>query len=117
MERPRPAAHPPTCKERPAANDLPLRPREMKDANRDNEGNISEDSPVWPPVTCTPEQRRMIRKGVRIWAKVAIRSYMRKQAAGPRLRSAVGRRSAVESRDDALPFDAVGRYTLRYGIW
>ena len=26
----------------------------------------------------TPEQRRMIRKGLRIWARVAIRSYMRK---------------------------------------
>ena len=26
----------------------------------------------------TPEQRRMLRKGLRIWAKVAIRSYMRK---------------------------------------
>ena len=54
----------------------------MKDANRDNEGNIPEDSPVWPPATCTPEQRRLIRKGVRIWAKVAIRSYMRKKEAG-----------------------------------
>ena len=28
----------------------------------------------------TPEQRRIIRKGLRIWARVAIRSYMRKQA-------------------------------------
>ena len=54
----------------------------MKDANRDNEGNIPEDSPEWPPATCTLEQRRLIRKGVRIWAKVAIRSYMRKQEAG-----------------------------------
>lgn len=26
----------------------------------------------------TPEQRRTIRKGLRIWARVAIRSYMRK---------------------------------------
>ena len=29
----------------------------------------------------TPEQRRTIRKGLRIWARVAIRSYMRKQGA------------------------------------
>ena len=27
----------------------------------------------------TPEQRRIIRKGLRIWARVAIRSYMRKR--------------------------------------
>ena len=54
----------------------------MEDTNRENEGNKPEDSPVWPPATCTPEQRRMIRKGVRIWAKVAIRSYMRKKEAG-----------------------------------
>ncbi len=29
----------------------------------------------------TPEQRRTIRKGLRIWARVAIRSYMRKRGA------------------------------------
>ena len=54
----------------------------MKDTSRENEGNLPEDSPVWPPATCTPEQRKLIRKGVRIWAKVAIRSYMRNQEAG-----------------------------------
>ena len=54
----------------------------MKDTNRENEGNGPEDSPAWPPASCTPEQRRMIRKGVRIWARVAIRSYMRKKEAG-----------------------------------
>ena len=32
-----------------------------------------------PVVSYTPEQRRMIRKGLSIWARVAIRSYMRKQ--------------------------------------
>ena len=32
-------------------------------------------------VSYTPEQRRMIRKGLRILARVAIRSYMRKHAA------------------------------------
>ncbi|MXY42472.1 MAG: hypothetical protein F4Y50_00145 [Dehalococcoidia bacterium] len=40
-----------------------------------------EDSQDAPVVSYTPEQRRMIRKGLRIWARVAIRSYMRKQAA------------------------------------
>ena len=34
-----------------------------------------------PVVSYTPEQRRMIREGLRIWARVAIRSYMRKQGA------------------------------------
>ena len=33
----------------------------------------------------TPEQRRLIRKGLRIWARVAIRSYMRKHGAAPSL--------------------------------
>ena len=53
----------------------------MKHTDRENEGNIPEDSPEWPQATCTPEQRRMIREGVRIWARVAIRSYMRKHGA------------------------------------
>ncbi len=34
-----------------------------------------------PVVSYTPEQRKMIRKGLRIWARVAIRSYMRNQGA------------------------------------
>ena len=37
-----------------------------------------QDAPV---VSYTPEQCRTIRKGLRIWARVAIRSYMRKQGA------------------------------------
>ena len=35
-----------------------------------------------PEASYTPEQRRLVRKGLRIWAKVAVRSYMRKHAAG-----------------------------------
>ena len=35
-----------------------------------------------PAVSYTPEQQRLIRKGLRIWARVAIRSYMRKKEAG-----------------------------------
>ena len=54
----------------------------MEDNSKQNEENRPEESPAWPPATCTPEQRRLIRKGVRIWAKVAIRSYMRKKEAG-----------------------------------
>ena len=30
-------------------------------------------------VSYTPEQRRLLRNGLRIWARVAIRSYMRQQ--------------------------------------
>ena len=54
----------------------------MEDNSKQNEENRPEESPAWPPATCTPEQRRLIRKGVRIWTKVAIRSYMRKKEAG-----------------------------------
>ena len=51
----------------------------MRDNSRQNETNGPEDSPDCPAVSYTPEQRRMIRKGLRIWARVAIRSYMRKR--------------------------------------
>ena len=40
-----------------------------------------EDPQDTPVVSYTPEQRRAIRKGLRIWARVAIRSYMRRQRA------------------------------------
>ena len=42
----------------------------------------AEASQDYPAVSYTPEQRRLIRKGLRIWARVAVRSYMRKHAAG-----------------------------------
>ncbi len=54
----------------------------MKDTSRQNEEDRPEDSPAWPPASLTPEQRRLVRRGVRIWARVAIRSYMRKKEAG-----------------------------------
>ena len=40
-----------------------------------------EASPDSPVVSYTPEQQRMFRNGLRIWARVAIRSYMRKHGA------------------------------------
>ena len=58
---------------------------------RDNEGKQKRKRPNEQPaeasqdhsaVSYTPEQRRLIRKGLRIWARVAVRSYMRKHAAG-----------------------------------
>ena len=58
----------------------------MKDTTGRNghngEEQTEEDAPeVSPEVSYTPEQRRLIRKGLRIWARVAIRSYMRKHGA------------------------------------
>ncbi len=35
------------------------------------------------PVSYTPEQRNLIQKGLRIWAKVAVRSYLRKHGMAP----------------------------------
>ena len=36
-------------------------------------------SPDGPAVSYTPEQRRLIRNGLGIWARVAIRSYLRQR--------------------------------------
>ena len=63
-------------------NQWPLRLCTMKDTSTKNEENRPEESPAWPPAFLTPEQRRLVRRGVRIWARVAIRSYMRKKEAG-----------------------------------
>ena len=56
----------------------------MKDTTRENppdsagdEQDVSRDDSL---ASCTPQQRRTIIKGLRIWARVAIRSYMREQA-------------------------------------
>ncbi len=43
----------------------------------DNQDN--EPYPDNPEVSYTPEQRRLLRNGLRIWARVAIRSYLRQQ--------------------------------------
>ena len=56
----------------------------MKDTTRENppdsagdERDASRDDPL---ASYTPQQRRAILKGLRILARVAIRSYVRKQA-------------------------------------
>ena len=62
----------------------------MKDKTRNNQPNgrqrpdeeTAEAPRDGPEASYTPEQRRLVRKGLRIWAKVAVRSYMRKHAAG-----------------------------------
>ena len=46
---------------------------------RPGPGENPQEAPV---VSYTPEQRRVIREGLRIWAQVAIRSYMRKKETG-----------------------------------
>ena len=62
----------------------------MKDTSRQNERDgpkrpdeqAAESPQDRPVVSYTPEQRRMIKKGLRIWARVAVRSYMRKHPPG-----------------------------------
>ena len=57
---------------------------------KDNEGKNQPEMPGQEnagadgqEVSYTPEQRRLLRDGLRIWARVAIRSYMReREAAG-----------------------------------
>ena len=56
----------------------------MNDTTGKNHSNREEQTGEdAPEVTYTPERRRLIRKGLRIWARVAIRSYMRKHGAAP----------------------------------
>ena len=52
----------------------------MKDTTKLNITNESGDEPDDPLASYTPQQRRTIIKGLRILARVAIRSYMREQA-------------------------------------
>ena len=50
----------------------------MKDNSRQNEVNRPEDSPGWPQLPCSPEVLRTYREGIRLIAKIAVRSHMRK---------------------------------------
>ena len=70
----------------------------MKDCNRHRkkEENGPEGPPAWPQATFTPDQRTMVRKGLRIWARVAIRSYMRKQEAGSQAEASGGEEERSE---------------------
>ena len=53
----------------------------MKDTTKKNITNkTGDDNPDDPLASYTPQQRRAILKGLRILARVAIRSYMREQA-------------------------------------
>ena len=74
-------ARPQSCNEGPAARQKPLRLRNMKDSTRENtKDNPGDDKPDDPLASYTTQQRRTIIKGLRILARVAIRSYMREQA-------------------------------------
>ena len=55
-----------------------------------------EDPQDTPVVFYSPEQIMMIRKGLRIWARVAIRSYMHKQAGETQGKDDSGEDSNVE---------------------
>ena len=81
----RPVHRPVTRDQRP--DDPPLRLGNMKDSTEQNELNKRErpdgDETLAELMSSyTPEQRRLILKGLRIWARVAIRSYMREHGAG-----------------------------------
>ena len=53
----------------------------MKDTTKKNITNkTGDDNPDDPLASYTPQQRRAILKGLRILARVAIRSYMREHA-------------------------------------
>lgn len=53
----------------------------MKDNNgkKKPETQSNGTCPHNPEVSYTPEQQRLLRDGLRIWARVAIRSYLRQQ--------------------------------------
>ena len=59
---------------------MPMKDNERKNQpempGQENAGTGSEGQEV----SYTPEQRRLLRDGLRIWARVAIRSYLRQQA-------------------------------------
>ena len=59
---------------------MPMKDNERKNQpempGQENAGTGSEGQEV----SYTPEQRRLLCDGLRIWARVAIRSYMRQQA-------------------------------------
>ena len=46
---------------------------------KEPEGKRKQKKPDGPAVSYTPEQRRLIRNGLGIWARVAIRSYLRQR--------------------------------------
>lgn len=56
--------------------------RQEKPTAKAREGDRPDESPPEPMAGYTPKQREAFQRGLRIWARVAIRSYMRKKEAG-----------------------------------
>ncbi len=51
--------------------------------NRNDRPEEQENSAVRSAVSYSPRQRRMIRKGYRAWARVAIRSFLARRRVSP----------------------------------
>ena len=58
-----------------------MRNNERQDRDKVSGEDVSDVAQDRPTASYTPQQRRMIRKGLRVLAKVAIRSHMRRNAA------------------------------------
>ena len=72
----------------------------MKETSRQNDQDRPEASPDWPHVSCTQEELRVFRKGIRLWAKVAVRSYMRKYPPGSQNEQENGSAGEEERREN-----------------
>ena len=58
----------------------------MKDTTRNNRYDTPgepQNSPDRPAVSYNPRQRKMIRKGFRAWARVAVRSFIERRGVPP----------------------------------
>ncbi len=54
------------------------------------DGDLPEESPSELMAGYTPKQREAFQRGLRIWARVAVRSYIRKQEAESQMSQADG---------------------------
>ena len=70
-----------------------MRDNERRDDRRIPDKDAADAPQGRPMASYTPAQRRMIQKGLRILAKVAIRSYMRGSGDRPQTEAADGEES------------------------
>ena len=61
-----------------------------KPAGKGRDGDLPEESPSDLMAGYTPKQREAFQRGLRIWARVAVRSYIRKQEAESQVAQAEG---------------------------
>ena len=59
---------------------MPMKDNKGKNKPKEPEEQSAVAATDGQEVSYTPEQRRLLRDGLRIWARVAIRSYLREQA-------------------------------------